>query len=98
MKVIFARLGIWLVCMLCCVISLLWMLLAAFTGSPRYWPIAKGFDRTGNATFGGQDTEYLSARANRARLEGRRWGCWLCKLLDAIKPGHCESFSPSDQK
>lgn len=94
MKAILMRLGIWFVCLLSCVISILWLLVAAFTGSPRYWTIAGGFDRTGNATFGGQDSEYLSARANAARLKGRRWGCLLCRLLDEAKPGHCESFNP----
>lgn len=94
MKTIAAKLGIWLICVACCVISILWMLVAAFTGSPRYWVIAKGIDRTGNGTSGGKDDEYLSARANRARLEGRRWGCLLCRLIAIVQPGHCESFNP----
>lgn len=94
MKTFFAKLGIWFICLLCCMISILWMFVAIFAGSPRYWPIALGFDRTGNATSGGKDNEYLSARANRARLEGRRWGCVLCRLIAVAKPGHCESFNP----
>lgn len=94
MKFIFAKLGIWLICLACVVISVLWMFVAVFTGSPRYWPIALGIDRTGNATSGGKDTEYLSARANRARREGRRWGCLLCRLIAVVQPGHCESFDP----
>ena len=26
----------------------------------------------------------------RARDGGRRWGCLLCRLLDALDPGHCD--------
>lgn len=84
--------AIWIICILCAVVSLLWMAVAIAVDSPRALTIALGFDRTGNATSGGQDGEYLSSRANRARKEGRRWGCWLCKLLDKLRPGHCESF------
>lgn len=94
MKAKLALFGIWLVCLAAGLISILWMLVAVFSGSPRAWTIALGFDRTGNAAFGGKDSEYLSARANRARLEGRRWGCLLCSLIAVAKPGHCESFNP----
>jgi hypothetical protein len=94
MKEKLAKLGIWLICLLCCVVSVLWMFIAIFTGSPRYWTIALGIDRTGNATSGGDDSEYLSARASRARREGRRWGCVLCRLIAVVAPGHCERFDP----
>lgn len=94
MKIILARLGIWLVCVGCVSIALPWMFIAAFNGSPRYWTIAKGFDRTGNATAGGSDDEYLSARANEARRANRRWGCLLCKLLDVAQKGHCQQYNP----
>lgn len=94
MKQKLTLLGIWVVCLAAGIVSIVWMLIAIFSGSPRAWTIALGFDRTGNAAFGGSDGEYLSARANRARLEGRRWGCVLCKVLDAIKDNHCESFNP----
>lgn len=94
MKAKLALFGIWFVCLFCAVVALPWMAIAVLSGSPRAWTIALGFDRVGNAVTGGQDGEYLSSRANRARLEGRKWGCCLCKLLDAIKPGHCESFNP----
>ena len=37
----------------------------------------------------GVNTETLSSRANRARSEGRRWGCILCRWLDWLDPHHC---------
>ncbi|MYM70541.1 hypothetical protein GTP45_27565 [Pseudoduganella sp. FT55W] len=65
------------------------MLAAIVTGSDRYWRIARGYDRVGNAATGGLDTETVSSRASRARKEGRRWGCILCRILDRIDPDHC---------
>lgn len=85
-------LGIWLVCVLCALITLPWMLVSILVGSPRAWTIAKGYDRVGNASTGGDDGEYLSARAQRVRKEGRRWGCVLCRLLDKVDPGHCDKY------
>jgi len=38
----------------------------------------------------GSELETLSSRAERARREGRAWGCWLCRLLNHIEPDHCE--------
>lgn len=83
---------IWVVCVLCAAIALPYMLACVLVGSPRAWLIALGFDRVGNATTGGIDGEYLSARAARVRKEGRRWGCVLCRLLDKLDPGHCDKF------
>lgn len=34
--------------------------------------------------------ETVSARASRARDKGTPWGCWLCRLLDKVDPGHCD--------
>lgn len=85
-------LGIWLVCLLCVVLAVLWMLVSILVGSPRAWTFAKGFDRVGNVMAGGLDTEYLSERAQRVRKEGRRWACILCRLLDKVDPGHCDKY------
>lgn len=84
--------AIWIVCALCAVIALPYMLVCILVGSPRAWVIALGFDRVGNAMTGGIDGEYLSARAGRVRKEGRRWACILCRLLDKVDPGHCDKF------
>lgn len=35
------------------------------------------------------DVESLSKRAAKARNKGRRWGCVLCRLLDAVARDHC---------
>jgi hypothetical protein len=86
--------AIWLVCLLCAIVALPWMLACLLVDSPRAWTIALGFDRVGNALTGGVDAEYLSARANRVQKEGRVWACVLCRLLDRIEPGHCERFDP----
>ena len=87
---ILGRLGIVLICQFAHLIASLWMLVAAISGSDRYWRIAKGYDRVGNAATGGQDTETVSSRANRARSEKRRWGCLLCRVLDWIEKDHCK--------
>jgi H+/Cl- antiporter ClcA len=54
-------LAIWLVCALCALVALPWMLVCLLIGSPRAWTIALSFDRVGNALTGGIDGEYLSA-------------------------------------
>lgn len=51
--------------------------------------IAVGFDQLANVAANGSSTETISARAYRAQVEGRRWGCVLCKLLDKIDKDHC---------
>lgn len=83
------RLGIVLICQFAHLAASLWMVAAAFKGNDRYWRIAKGYDRVGNAATGGMDTETVSSRANRARAEKRRWGCVLCRVLDWIEEDHC---------
>ena len=59
-------LGIWLVCALCAVLAVPWMLVSILFGSPRTWTLAKGFDRVGNVMTG-VDDEYLSAKARRTQ-------------------------------
>ncbi len=85
-------LGIWMVCVLCAAIALPWMLVSILVGSPRSWLFAKAFDRVGNVTSGGDDSEYMSTRAQRVRKEGRRWACVLCRFLDKVDPGHCDRY------
>jgi hypothetical protein len=47
------------------------------------------FDQFINALFAGYPDETVSFRAANARDEGKRWGCVLCRLLDAIDRNHC---------
>jgi hypothetical protein len=74
------------------VVASIWMLAAILTGSNRAWEISLGWDHLLNALTGGKPGEKVSSRANRARREGRRWGCVLCKWLERVDPvpGHCE--------
>jgi hypothetical protein len=51
--------------------------------------IAIAVDRAANGALNGDPNETISSRANRARMDKRRWGCWLCAVLDWIKKGHC---------
>ena len=56
----------------------------------RAWKLVISQDQNANAAFNGSEDETISSRAARARAAGRRWGCVLCRLLDAIDPDHCE--------
>jgi len=65
------------------------MLWSVGSNPDKAFDIAEALDRAGNAATNGSQTETISSRANRARSEGRRWGCILCGLLDWIKKDHC---------
>lgn len=86
-------LRIFLVLLICQLAALLAPLRAGWallTGNQdRAWEISKAYDRLGNAVTNGRSIETISSRADRARNEGRRWGCVLCRLLDAIQANHC---------
>jgi hypothetical protein len=82
-------LGIWLVCLFGTVLTLTRMLVCVASAPQRAKDIAVALDRAGNAAANGSNEETISSRANRARTEGRAWGCVLCKLLDALSPNHC---------
>ena len=66
-----------------------WALLTGDTSQAL--EIAKGYDLLGNTVLNGEAGEYISTRANRARSEGRLWGCWLCRLMDWITKDHCKN-------
>lgn len=38
----------------------------------------------------------ISSDAARARAEGKTWGCWLCKFLDALNTDHCNQAWSND--
>ena len=81
---------LWLACQLAHLVASIWMLCAIFSGSKRAWTLAVSYDQLANAAFGGDEDETISSRSGKARREGRRWGCVLCKLLDRLDAGHCE--------
>ena len=51
--------------------------------------IAYCFDCFCNALAGGDPRETISSRAGKAMLEGREWGCVLCKFLNLFQQNHC---------
>ena len=67
----------------------IWALLTGDTNQAL--EIAKGYDLLGNTVLNGEAGEYISTRANRARAEGRLWGCCLCRLMDWITKDHCKN-------
>lgn len=56
----------------------------------KTWRIAIGFDQLANVAFNGSEDETVSSRAARAKREGRRWGCVLCRFLNIFETDHCE--------
>lgn len=62
---------------------------AVLTNPARAWRIAIGFDQLVNVATNGHEDETISSRAARARDKGRRWGCILCRWLDALDKNHC---------
>jgi hypothetical protein len=73
-------------------LSILWLIpLIVFSPSgTRAWKILVAYDMLGNATTGGDVGETISTRAYKASLVGNKYGCWLCKFLDYLKPNHCK--------
>lgn len=84
--------AILLACQIAHFIGTIWLLVAGLVRSERAWNIVLGYDYLGNAITGGKPGELISTRANRARKEGRRWACILCRLLDRVDPGHCDRY------
>ena len=90
-------LALWMLCISAGVLSALWMLLAIAANSPRAWPIAKGFDQLGNATFGGHEDELISSRVWRCREQPgyARWVTIINWMFD--DPRHCEDAYLSEE-
>lgn len=85
-----ALIGLWLLCMICAVVSLIWSLSAIVFGPGRAWKIFLGYDQLGNGTFGNDEGETISSMATKAAYRRRTW--WavaLCRLLEVVDPGHC---------
>lgn len=47
------------------------------------------FDQVLNVLLLGEPHETVSLRAAKAREDGQRWGCVLCRILDALHKQHC---------
>ena len=48
-------------------------------------------DQALNTLAAGSPNETVSERAAKARNKGKRWGCYLCKFLGWVNPGHCDN-------
>lgn len=83
--------AIWFICLCGTALTLLRMLFCVVSAPDKAKDIAVALDRAGNAAINGSNEETISSRANRARSEGRRWGCLLCRILDALSPNHCRN-------
>lgn len=59
--------------------------------------IAIAFDQLLNTLLGGSEDETLSSRAAKARINGKKWGCVLCKVLDSIDKNHCDKSIEYDE-
>lgn len=72
-------------------IGLIWLLAAAMRDphGRRALSLAEAFDQVANAAVGGDPDMTLSAHAGREAPKGKRWACWLCRLLDQLDPDHC---------
>ena len=69
--------------------ALLRYLWSAFTDPAKAWAIAVAFDDLANVGANGRLGQTISSRAAYAEKSGKAWGCLMCKLLDAVNPGHC---------
>ena len=58
--------------------------------------IAKMIDESANVGANGRVDETISARAAKAQIAGREWGCILCKILNAIQTDHCKKALEHD--
>lgn len=81
--------AIWFLCIAASLFAALRMVWAIYRNPQRAWVLAIAHDQLANAAANGDPDETISSRANRARIERRRWGCILCRLLDRLDPGHC---------
>lgn len=63
-----------------------------------FFNLLVALDQFINAIFGGLADETLSSRAGKARNNGKKWGCYLCKVLDALDRNHCTKSIEWDEK
>jgi hypothetical protein len=54
-------------------------------------------DQLVNVIFGGDEDETISSRIAKDQRRGRKFACFLCKLLDIIDKNHCEKAIEKDE-
>ncbi|MCY0916244.1 hypothetical protein [Massilia antarctica] len=80
---------LWMLCVAASAYAGTRMLYLIARNPRKAWSMAVAHDQLANAATNGHMDETISSRANRARTNGRRWGCVLCRLLDRIDKDHC---------
>ena len=66
------------------------------TNTDKALNIADMIDQSANVGANGRLDETISARAAKAQIAGRKWGCILCKILNAIQTDHCKKALAHD--
>lgn len=97
MKQYCARIALLLGSMLMTLAGNMLALVSAIGGSDRAFRVAVSNDQTLNAALAGSEDETISSRAGKAARAGKRWGCVLCKLLDALDAQHCQKNIEEDE-
>ncbi|MGE3433351.1 MAG: hypothetical protein AB7I22_20360 [Ramlibacter sp.] len=90
-------LAIVLLCLVAGLAAVLRLGWAFLVNEDRAWKLSVAFDQLGNAAGNGDPDETISSRAGKARLQGRVWGCVLCKVLDWLDPDHCARMIERDR-
>jgi len=85
-----AMLGLWFACLPAYMVIIPRHFYFAIFRPESAKTLAIAVDRAANSALHGNHNETISSRANRAKVNGRKWGCVLCKFLDWFKRGHCE--------
>lgn len=71
-------------------------LYSIITNTDKALNIADMIDQAANVSANGRLDETISARAAKAQIAGRKWGCILCKILNAIQTDHCKNALAHD--
>lgn len=80
---------LWIVIQICVPLVAIRMLYAIITHPDRAYKMAVVYDKLGNAALNDEADETISVRAYKASLEGKKWGCYLCKFLNIFQKEHC---------
>lgn len=54
-------------------------------------------DQLVNVILGGDEDETISSRIAKDKRRGRKFACFLCKILDLFDPDHCEKSIERDE-
>lgn len=83
--------------LLAAIVALIGYVVAVVIAPKAAFNTALSLDQAANAAGHGDPDESISSRAGKAKLNGKRWACVLCKLLDWIVPNHCSGAIELDE-